>query len=409
MRRGALAGVALAAVAGLATYGFFALRSGPSAGPSASVLQHAQVATVRLLQGSPETATVQGSGSLISPNGLILTNAHVAEPNAPGLAVNYTDPTMSSDTDPPYLTVMMTTGQSAPSVAKYRARPVAVDGYRDLAVVQIYATTDGKPVSPGSLHLPYYTIGNVAKLQLDQPLTVLGYPSVADSQSVTVTSGVLSTFVPDPQGHIKGSRFELETTARVAHGNSGGSAIDSAGHLVGVPTKVIPGEQSDTSWRLRSIALAAPLIAAARSHTAYHSNDLVQLTGSESVTAIGIGATKAEACGGSQTTASSDSAVFSFKYSGFTKGTDVALLIVAPDGTPVREENGQSYPHGPLDDGSDCIGLTVGAAAVGASTMPVGTWHVQMFAGPSLKPVSPEVAVTVTAPAGGGSSSGSGN
>jgi putative serine protease PepD len=304
---------------------------------------------------------------------------------------------------------MMTTGQSAPSVAKYRARPVAVDGYRDLAVVQIYATTDGKPVSPGSLHLPYYTIGNVAKLQLDQPLTVLGYPSVADSQSVTVTSGVLSTFVPDPQGHIKGSRFELETTARVAHGNSGGSAIDSAGHLVGVPTKVIPGEQSDTSWRLRSIALAAPLIAAARSHTAYHSNDLVQLTGSESVTAIGIGATKAEACGGSQTTASSDSAVFSFKYSGFTKGTDVALLIVAPDGTPVREENGQSYPHGPLDDGSDCIGLTVGAAAVGASTMPTGTWHVQMFAGPSLKPVSPEVALTVTAPAGSGSSTGAGN
>ena len=34
--------------------------------------------------------------------------------------------------------------------------------------------------------------------------------------------------------------------------------------------------------------------------------------------------------------------------------------------------------------------------------MPVGTWHVQMFAGPNLMPVSPEVALTITAPAGGG-------
>jgi putative serine protease PepD len=408
MRRGALAGVAIATVAGLATYGFFALRSDSPSGPSASVLQHAQVATVRLLLGPEATATVQGSGTLLSPNGMILTNAHVAEPNAPGLAVNYTDPAMSDNTDPPYLTVMMTSGQSAPSVAKYRARPVAVDGYRDLAVVQIYATADGKPVSPGSLHLPYFTIGNVAKLQLDQPLTVLGYPSVAASQSITITSGVLSTFVPDSKGHIKGPRFELETTARVAHGNSGGAAIDSAGELVGVPTQVIPGEASDTSWRLRSVALAAPLIAAARSHTAYHSNLLNQLTGSESVTQVGIGTTEAQACSGSKSTASSDSAVFSFTYSGFTRGTDIALLIVAPDGTPVRNDS-VSYPHGRLPDGSGCIGVPVAASAVGASTMPVGTWHFQMVAGPSLKPVGPEFALTVTAPAGSGSSTGAGN
>ena len=45
---------------------------------------------------------------------------------------------------------------------------MAADGYRDLAVVQIYATASGKPISPGSLHLPYLTIGNVAALQLDQ-------------------------------------------------------------------------------------------------------------------------------------------------------------------------------------------------------------------------------------------------
>jgi putative serine protease PepD len=400
MRRGALAGVAVALVAGLATYGFFALHSGsPASGPSTAVLRHAQAATVRLLLGSPEEATVGGSGTLISPNGLILTNAHVAQPNAPGLAVAYTDPSTRSGTDPPYLTVMMTTGPSSPAVAKYRARPVAVDGYRDLAVVQIYATIGGKPVSPGSLHLPYFTIGNVAKLQLDQPLTVLGFPSVADSRSITVTSGVLSTFVPDPMGHINDPRFELETTARVAHGNSGGAAIDSAGHLVGVPSAIIPGEASDTSWRLRSVAQAAPLIAAARSHAGYHSTALVQLTGNEAVTGLGIGTTKPQACSGNRTTASSASAVFGFRYSGFTKGVDVALVIVAPDGTAVKEED-QSFPHGTLPDGSGCIGYPVSAADLGESTMPAGTWHIQMFAGPNLMPVGPEAALTVTAPAG---------
>jgi len=32
------------------------------------------------------------------------------------------------------------------------------------------------PVSPGSLHLPYLKLGNVAALQLDQNVTVLGFP-----------------------------------------------------------------------------------------------------------------------------------------------------------------------------------------------------------------------------------------
>jgi putative serine protease PepD len=402
IRRGVFAGVAIAAVAGLATFGFVTLRSGESVGgPSASVLRHAQAATVRLLMGSPTEATTDGSGTLISPTGLILTNAHVAEPNAPGLAVAYMDPSTRSETNPPYLTVMMTTGPSSPAVARYRARPVAVDGYLDLAVVQIYATIGGKPVSPGSLHLPYFAIGNVAKLQLDQAVTILGFPSVAHSQSITVTSGVVSTFVPDPMEHVKDARFELETTARVAHGNSGGAAIDSAGHLIGVPSAVIPGEGSDTSWRLRSVAEAAPLIAAARSHTPYHGKLLVQLTGTEAVTAVGIGATKPEACAGPRTTASSASAVFGFRYSGFPKGVDVALVIVTPDGTAVRDDS-QFFPHGTLPDGSGCIGLPVTAADLGQPTMPVGTWHVQMFAGPNLMPVSPEVALTITAPAGGG-------
>ena len=401
MRRGALAGVAVAAAAGLATFGFFTLRSGSMAGgPSASVLRHAESATVRLLMGSPAEATTGGSGTLISPTGLILTNTHVARPDTPGLAVAYVTPTTQPETDPPYLTVEMTTGPSSPAVARYRARPVAVDGYLDLSVVQIYATIDGKPVNPGSLHLPYLTVGNVRGLQLDQPVTVLGFPSVADSESITVTSGVLSTFVPDPMGHVADRRFELETTARVAHGNSGGAAIDSAGHLIGVPSAVIPGEGSDTSWRLRSVAEARTLIAAARSHTGYHSKILVPLTGAESVPQTGVGATKQQACSGNRTTAASTSAEFGFRYSGFPRGADIALGIVEPDGTPVTDES-QFLPHGTVPDNSGCIPFTLTAADLGQTTMPVGTYQLQLFAGPSLTPVGPAAVVHITAPGRG--------
>jgi putative serine protease PepD len=156
-----------------------------------SALQHAEASTVRLLQGSQSSYTGWGSGTIISPDGLILTNAHVAEPQAAGLAVAIGEPGSQLEQDPPYLTVELTTGPSSPVKAAYRARPVAVDGYLDLAVVQIYATSGGSPVDGKSLHLPYLALGNDAAVQLDQPVTVLGFPGVADSDSISVTSGVV--------------------------------------------------------------------------------------------------------------------------------------------------------------------------------------------------------------------------
>jgi putative serine protease PepD len=402
MRRGALAGVALAAVAGLATYGFFAVRpagGGLSGGLPPSVLKHAEAATVRLLNGTPATATYAGSGTVISPTGLILTNSHVAQPRAPGLAVALGGP--QPDPNPPFLTVEMTTGPSSPVLDRYRARTVAVDGYLDLAVVQIYATASGKPVSPGSLHLPYFTLGNVAALQLDQDVTTLGFPVVASSDSITVTSGVISTFVPDPLEHVTDPRFELETTARIAHGNSGGAAITNTGQLIGVPSLSIAGEASDVSWRLRSVAEARPLIAAARSHTAYHSKLLVQPARTESVTSSGLGATADAACAGGRTTTASSSAVFGFEYSGFPPGLDYSALIALPDGSLVTGRGGAATPQGTIPQASGCLYFTVPASALQQATMPAGSYQLQLLAGPSLTPVGKTATLTITAPGRG--------
>jgi putative serine protease PepD len=407
VRKGALVAAAVAVAAGLAAVIIVSLQTSTpaisasggtlSGGLRPSVVRYAEAATVRLLLGSRFDYTGWGSGTLISSTGLILTNAHVAEPQAPGAAVAAGLPASQLDVNPPFLTVELTTGPSSPVVARYRARPVAVDGYLDLAVVQIYATDTGQPVAPGSLHLPYLTLGNVGALQLDQTVTVLGFPGVADSDSITVTSGVVSTFVPDPLGHVTDPRFELETTARVAHGNSGGAAIDNAGQLIGVPSLAIPGEGGDVSWRLRSVAEARLLITAARHHSVYQSRILVSLTGMEQVILSGVAATAQSACSGSHATPAPASAVFGIGYARFPVGLDIAMLISLPDGTAFTASTG-ALPQGTATSSSGCFTYEVTAGQLGLATLPVGTYRVQLLAGPNLTPVSAPADLTVTSP-----------
>jgi len=378
-----------------------------SGGVPAAVLQHAESATVRLLQGSQSSYTGWGSGTLISPAGLILTNAHVAEPQAPGAGVALGIPAAQLQPNPPFLTVELTTGPSSPVVARYRARPVAVDGYLDLAVVQIYATSSGQPVDPGSLRLPYLTVGNDARVQLDQPVTVLGFPGVADSDSITVTNGIISTFIPDPLGHVSDPRFELETTARLAHGNSGGAAISDTGQLIGVPSLEVTGEGGDVSWRLRAVTEAGPLIAAARDHTAYHRMILVPLTGAEQVAATGVGTTPQAACSGNPSIGPAPSAVFGVDYARVPVGLDLAMLVELPDGSAVSVPTG-GLPQATASAGSACFTVALGAGQLGLAALPDGTYHVQLYGGPNLTPIGAPRAVAVGvagAPAGAPGSS----
>lgn len=68
-----------------------------------------------------------GSGTLISPTGLILTNAHVASPKTVGVP----------EDEPDALGIALLTNEDEPPVPTFFASVVAVDGYLDLAVLQI--------------------------------------------------------------------------------------------------------------------------------------------------------------------------------------------------------------------------------------------------------------------------------
>jgi putative serine protease PepD len=366
-----------------------------------SALQHAEAATVRLLQGSTSGYSGWGSGTVISPGGLILTNAHVAQPRAAGQAVALGEPGRQLEQNPPYLTVELTTGPASPVRARYRARPVAVDGYLDLAVVQIYATSGGTPVKPGTLHLPYLALGDDSAVQLDQPVTVLGFPGVSDSDSISITSGVISTFVPDPLKHVTDPRFELETTARLAHGNSGGAAVSNAGQLIGVPSLEVTGEDGDESWRLRSVTEARALISAARGGIPYQSKILVQRAGTERATGAGAGSSQRAACAGGSTAAGGSSAAFGESFAGVPAGLDLALLVELPDGTPVTVSTG-GLPQVAASGNRGCLAIQLTAAQLGLASLPTGTYRIQLYGGPSLTPIGSAGSVSVggSGPAG---------
>lgn len=370
---------------------------------STALLHHAESATVRLLEGTTDNYSGWGSGTIISPDGLILTNAHVAAPNTPGAAVSLATPGTSLDPNPAFLTVEFTTSDASAAVPRYHARAVAVDGYLDLAVVQIFETLTGQPVDTTKLNLPYLKLGDVSKLGLDQNITILGFPGVSGSDSITVTSGTISTFIPDPLNHVKDPRFQMETTARVAHGNSGGAAITNNGELVGVPSLEIPGQGADLSWRLRSVTQAAPLIEAAKTGKKYTSNLLVPLSAQTTVTAGGIGTTLDQGCTGNPALPTGATrATFAFSYTGGTKGLDVAFLIQLPDGSLVRtsalqEQSVPGLPEASLSGPTGCLGYTITAGFLSANVLPDGVYQTQLLGGPNFDPLGPVTTLRIGA------------
>jgi len=161
-----------------------------------------------------------GSGSIISPDGFILTNAHVVLP----------DKYFPVDA----LGVSITEREDQPPVKMYYAEVIQADESLDIAVIRITKDIDGNPVDPASLNLPYVSIGNADELHLGDPITILGYPGIG-GDTVTLTSGEVSGFTSE-EG--RGDRAFIKTSATIAGGNSGGLAADMNGHLIGIPTQL---------------------------------------------------------------------------------------------------------------------------------------------------------------------------
>ncbi len=242
---------------------------GSDSGLTEAELDRAKAASVFLIavdaSGEP---FMTGSGSVISEDGLIITNAHVARPNAPGAGA-------SEFPDPDYLLVALTQeADDKPAEPTYRAVPIVSDGYLDLSVLQIVADADGNEVAKDELDLPEpMPIGSSADMRTGDEITALGYPGIGNPRAgaqrpLTVTRGVVSTFQRDEV--VETERGYIDSDVRLGSGNSGGASINEDGELVAINTAVITavseaaGAITQGSALLRPIDLAEEVLRIAR-------------------------------------------------------------------------------------------------------------------------------------------------
>jgi serine protease Do len=142
----------------------------------------------------------QGSGFIVSPDGYILTNAHVVD-GAKEVTVKLTDR------------------------REFRARVIGADRQSDVAVIKI----DAKD-------LPSVQLGGGAKVQVGEWAVAIGSPFGFEN---TVTAGIVSAVGRSLPGD--GYVPFIQTDAAVNPGNSGGPLFNLAGEVIGINSQIYSG------------------------------------------------------------------------------------------------------------------------------------------------------------------------
>jgi S1-C subfamily serine protease len=164
----------------------------------------------------PSVMTGAGSGFIVSPDGVVLTTAHVVD-NAQQVTVRLTDK------------------------REFKAEVVAVDPQSDVAVLQIDAHD-----------LPFVKLADAPKVRAGEPVLSIGSP---DSYQNTVTTGIVSATsrtLPD------GRAFPfLQTDVAVNPDNSGGPLFNRAGEVIGISVQIYAD-----GGRYEGLTFAIPIEAA---------------------------------------------------------------------------------------------------------------------------------------------------
>lgn len=196
---------------------------------SAAQKQQLARATVRIVLMKRTSGRLvsfgSGSGTILSKDGLILTNCHVADPVKMGYP---------SDENPDALVVELVSSEDQPPVPKYIARVLASDGTLDLAVIKVDKNLDGSTVNAANLNLPFVSVGNSDDVKFGDTLYIFGFPGIG-GDTITYTTGNVSGFDSMPP---IGNRAWIKTDATIAGGNSGGLASNNRGEIIGVPTRL---------------------------------------------------------------------------------------------------------------------------------------------------------------------------
>ncbi len=166
-----------------------------------------------------------GSGFLISPDGYILTNHHVA-----GKASK----------------IIVTTTEGK----KYDAKLVAADEVTDVALLKI----EGE-------NFPYLKLGNSDDVIVGEWVIAMGNPfGLFDlNAKPTVTVGVVSNIGVDIAQDNKLYKNMIQTDAAISSGNSGGPLLNSLGEVIGINTMIYSTATSSRGAGSIGIGWAIPI------------------------------------------------------------------------------------------------------------------------------------------------------
>lgn len=155
-----------------------------------------------------------GSGFIISPEGLVVTNQHVANTHARRVVV------------------------SLPDGSEYEAEVLGEDELADLALLRIDADRT----------FPAVEFGNSDDILVGEWSLAVGNPfGLFESAKPSVTVGVVSAINRDFRPNPNEPRVYIDmiqTDAAINRGNSGGPLVDSEGKVIGVNTFIFTGGTS---------------------------------------------------------------------------------------------------------------------------------------------------------------------
>jgi S1-C subfamily serine protease len=142
----------------------------------------------------------------------------------------------------------------------YVAQLLSYDSDLDIAVLKIIAYYNSKQKITATLPVVSIDLADSDTVETLDDVIVVGYPGIA-GDTVTATEGRISGFV-DEDGDDQFDWFK--TDVLVNQGNSGGSAVNAAGQLIGVPTGRIQDQLGNVIYLVRPTNRAVPYIEEAR-------------------------------------------------------------------------------------------------------------------------------------------------
>lgn len=149
----------------------------------------------------PRVQNALGSGVIVSPDGIVVSNYHVVS-GADDIRVVLEDR------------------------REFAADVILADEESDLVVLQMRGAHD----------LPAISLANSDAVEVGDLVLAIGNPFGVGQ---TVSSGIVSALARSGLAAGSGRGYFIQTDAAINPGNSGGALVDMAGHLVGINTVIL--------------------------------------------------------------------------------------------------------------------------------------------------------------------------